>query len=125
MRYKLHFATAALAVLAACLYRFPPSQYGFYPRCPFFVLTHLQCPGCGMTRALAALLHGQFAASWHYNPLAMLILALVVAYLVAGYLRAMREGEWGAPAVPTPVLTCVFLFIAVFGVARNLPGMVK
>ena len=59
---------------AAILYRFDPAMVHFYPRCPFHALTGLQCPGCGTTRALHHLLHGDVAGAFRLN--AMLFVAL-------------------------------------------------
>ena len=49
------------------LYRFDPVTTRGFPQCVFHSLTGLQCPGCGTTRALHALLHGNVAAAWHFN----------------------------------------------------------
>ena len=46
--------------VGAMVFFFNPSTHGFYPVCLFHSLTGLNCPGCGMTRALYALLHGNF-----------------------------------------------------------------
>ena len=51
---------AIIAFAATLLLRFPPAQYSFYPRCPVHQLLHLQCPGCGATRAIADILRGGF-----------------------------------------------------------------
>ncbi|ATV29311.1 hypothetical protein CTM63_00490 [Prevotella intermedia] len=37
------------------------------PKCPFKLVTGLQCPGCGLQRALHALLQGRFLDAIHYN----------------------------------------------------------
>jgi hypothetical protein len=64
--------------------------------CPFKVLTGLPCPGCGLTRATVALLHGDFATSFHFHPLAlpmvavMLVMALLDVWL---WWRTHRSGE--------------------------------
>jgi hypothetical protein len=119
-RWKFHLAVLTGMLSAACLYWLPPWRYGFYPRCPIFVFTHLQCPGCGMTRALAALLHGQIALSWHYNPLALLLLPWLGVYLAMGYWQRIRHGQWQAPRLPWPVLVGILVAITVFGIGRNL-----
>jgi hypothetical protein len=58
---------SAAAVAAVVLYRFDPSAVHFYPVCPFHALTGLQCPGCGTTRALHHLLHGDVAGAFRLN----------------------------------------------------------
>jgi hypothetical protein len=124
MRWKIHFAATTVLSSIACLYWLPPARYTFYPRCPFFALTNLECPGCGMTRALAALLHGQFALSWHYNPLALLLLPMLAAYFATGYARLIRHGQWSLPRLPLSIPAALLVAIALFGVARNLHGTV-
>ena len=39
-------------------------------RCPFKLLTGIDCPGCGMTRAFMCIILGDPAAAYYYNPLA-------------------------------------------------------
>ncbi len=45
--------------------------------CPFFILFHLPCPGCGMTRSLLYLFQGNLALSFQYNPLGLFIAGLI------------------------------------------------
>ena len=52
--------TLVLAAAATLLYFIPPVAGGIYPPCFFHWLTGLYCPGCGSTRCLHALLHGNF-----------------------------------------------------------------
>jgi hypothetical protein len=69
----------AAAIAATMLYRFPPDRYAFYPPCPFHAFTGWDCPGCGTTRAIAAMLHGDLLRAFSLNPLLplfMLILCL-------------------------------------------------
>ena len=67
---------AALAVAAplvaaglALFYLFDPTTTRFFPACPVRALTGFQCPGCGTTRALHALLHGDVQAAFRFNPM--------------------------------------------------------
>jgi hypothetical protein len=58
---------AGIILTAALLFFFPPAQYHFYPQCPIHQYFHLDCPGCGATRALAALLHGHLLEALRLN----------------------------------------------------------
>lgn len=78
-----------LAVLLGWLYfRFDPTLYPF-PKCPFWSLTGLKCPGCGSQRALHQLLHGQVGAAAQAN----LLFVLVLPYLLPGL--ALEYTAWG------------------------------
>src|SRR6476619_7067440 len=63
----------ALAIGAAVLYRFDPTKFHFYPPCVFHALTGLQCPGCGATRALYHLLHGDVSGAFRFNQIFFLM----------------------------------------------------
>lgn len=58
------------------------SLTSYLPGCFVYKYLHLYCPGCGNTRSITALLHGDLAASLRYNPIPILMLLLtVLAYL--------------------------------------------
>jgi hypothetical protein len=42
-------------------------------------VTSIPCPSCGATRSVLALLHGDLLASLYWNPVGVLLLALLVA----------------------------------------------
>src|SRR5579863_6689871 len=110
-------AAAAIAGLAT-LYRFPPQEYPFYPRCPFFVLTHHYCPGCGATRALSELLHGHLTAALRFNAAVTLLCPLALAYFASIYWTAQRQNRLEWPQLPTLTWKVALASTAVFGVAR-------
>ena len=118
---KAAVALLLVAALAACiglLLVFDPNAADSrLPQCLFRLLTGLYCPGCGMTRALHALLHA--SAAWAMNPMIVLMLALLPAMawhqlgrqpaLPASFSRVLMNGKaW------------IALLVA-FGVLRNLP----
>jgi len=45
-RISANVFAAAGAAGAALMFKFSPEEYLFYPRCPFFALTHHYFPGC-------------------------------------------------------------------------------
>ena len=54
---------------------------GFLPGCLFHRATGWHCPGCGMTRAAHAVLHGDIAGAFRSNPLGVVLLPLAAAGL--------------------------------------------
>ncbi len=101
---------AAAAGLAVLLYCFPPTQYRFWPPCIFHEVTGLYCPGCGNTRALAALLHGDFAESFSQNILFIPAVLTIVCLLI-----------WHRLTLK-PVVAYTILFVLLgFMFLRNLP----
>jgi len=119
-RLWVALAAAATVVSAGMLLRFPPAVYSFYPRCPVHEYLHLQCPGCGSTRALAALLHGHVAEALHFNALFAVLLPFLAGYAaVCGY-RAWKAVAFRWPQPPRMAVYGVLVVAVVFMVARNL-----
>lgn len=107
---------AVIAVGTWVVYTFAPTAYGFYPRCPFFLLTGMQCPGCGTTRALHQLLHGNVEAAFRLNPLLFALIPLALC-CVPGFLRGRTPRflmqprfAWGA-----------FFVLTGYWIFRNTP----
>ena len=74
---------AALAVLAVT----PESVWSALPTiCVFRNMLGIECFGCGMTRALAAAMHGNFAQAMQYNPGSVVALPAVVTGALQGLL---------------------------------------
>lgn len=109
------------SVAAIVLRRFPPELYGFYPQCPVHEYLGVLCPGCGGTRAIAALLQGRFWSALQSNALVTVgVLPLSVIYLAGCFTRARRGGEYRWPSVPTVAVYAGLIFAAGFAVMRNL-----
>lgn len=49
------------------------------PLCWFKRMTHLPCPGCGMTRSVTCISHGQLGLALHYHPFGPVLYALGIA----------------------------------------------
>jgi len=50
--------------------------------CTYKRLFGIECLGCGMTRAISCLLHGDIAAALAYNKLVMAVFPLLVLFLL-------------------------------------------
>jgi hypothetical protein len=112
---------AIIALVIAILLRCPPDQYSFYPQCPVHEFLHLQCPGCGGTRAVAALLRGHLAEAMQFNALVTLLLPLAAAYGILCYGRLLQRKAIRWPHPRPAGLYVAFSLAAVFTVVRNLP----
>src|SRR5262245_31252568 len=75
---------------AALVLRLLPSLQALLPPCPFHLLTGLECPGCGMTRAFAALFTGDLASAFLLNPFA----PMFAAYLSIRFGATMYRNSW-------------------------------
>lgn len=99
---------AGLAVATAyTAWRDPYQGGGLFPACPLRELTGLDCPGCGGTRAVHAMLHGDLATAFDHNVLLTILVPLLALlwalWMVRSLLatrdlhRARRAAAEGAP----------------------------
>jgi Protein of unknown function (DUF2752) len=119
----LRAGTPVVVVAIGCgvLLSFPPAQNSFYPRCPIYEFLHLQCPGCGATRALAALLRGHFSEAMHLNGFAVILLPIAVICGVRWYFRFVRREVDHWPQIPRVTIYATLAAAMIFTVVRNLP----
>jgi hypothetical protein len=107
----------------AVVFFFDPATSNFYPVCLFHKLTGYNCPGCGATRALFALLHGHFLRALHDNALFVFFLTVFAVWSAWFGWRKMRNHP--ASLNLPPKLLWAFLAAAIgFAVLRNLPAFV-
>ena len=52
----------------------------FY-KCPFKLFLHVECPGCGMTRAMISVLKLDFRQAFTYHPLFLIVIMGGVYYM--------------------------------------------
>lgn len=57
------------------------------------VLANTECPGCGMTRGVQHLIHGEFQAAWGFNKLAFIVLPLLIGMVVWEIYRGFKHQD--------------------------------
>ena len=112
---------ATLAAGAVYLYLFEPGKSGFFPACPFRMLTGFNCPGCGSTRGLHRLLHGDVVAAFEFNPLLIISLPFLL-YALMRYTSAALGGQplnWNR--LNARYISTLIAVIISFWIFRNTP----
>ncbi|WP_017587253.1 DUF2752 domain-containing protein [Nocardiopsis ganjiahuensis] len=115
----------ALGLAGAVLLHFvDPNESGSpYPTCPWLMVTGTFCPGCGTTRALAALTHLDVAGAASMN----LLLLACLPFLAYAYLSWLNRTLRTAPARRRVLVVRPWLARTIVGgfflfwVLRNLP----
>jgi hypothetical protein len=83
---------AAILVPAGALAALPMAWVEQGPvLCLFRRLADVECLGCGMTRAMAALLHGEWQAAAGLNVLALPLAAVLGAVVAGDAVRLVRR----------------------------------
>lgn len=120
--WAVGLASAAIAVGAGVwlLRNFDPNAASSpFPPCMFHAFTGWYCVGCGLTRALHALVHGDIAGAFAMNPLGMLLLPLMplmVAWGQGWHPRLLQ------PVMAVAMQPKLWLWVLPgYWVARNLP----
>ena len=122
MAFGVVLGALALGIAAVLLYQSSRLSLPWMPGCTFHKLTGLNCPGCGMTRAVQATLHGRIGDAFLLNPIGMILLPL--AFLVLGIeiiswirgkpvplrLQLGSRGAWG-----------IVWMVTIFWILRNVP----
>lgn len=114
-----YWIACCLLCLGIVFFFFNPEETALFPKCPFYVLTGWQCPGCGSQRALHALLHLDIGRAFHYNALLVASLPLVAILLISEWTREQHPGFYRK--IHTPAFTWIcFTVVILWWIGRNL-----
>lgn len=111
--------TAVVLLCAGLLYAVWVRRTGLGIPCPFYTLTKLRCPGCGMTRMALCLLRGDLRGAFAQNRAALLMLPAGLYAAAAWTVGYVKRGDRLLHGVPkATVIGMIGVFLA-FGVVRN------
>ena len=64
------------------------------PLCSFYTATGFYCPGCGGTRAVTALFHGEILRSLFYHPVVVYSALVAGWFMVTQTIERVSHGKW-------------------------------
>lgn len=83
-------------------------------------ITHLYCPGCGISRMFISLFSLNFYQAFRYNPLMFTYLILFIVYVVVNLIRLRLKKK--KLSLNIGVYAVLIIISIAFGILRNLPS---
>jgi len=72
----------------------------YIPICPFYLITGIHCPFCGMTRSLGELLHGDVDSALSYHPCAVILMISWLGFIAFFSFSLMRNIKYFLRHIP-------------------------
>lgn len=91
--------------------------------CPFYLITHLRCPGCGVTRLCLSVLRFDFASAFSANPVLFCLLPVLALFLTQRLFRYVRYGTTAYGTLEIVFIWTTVGVLLLWGVIRNLTGI--
>ena len=99
-----------------------PRTHGMGVLCPSRRVFGIYCPGCGSTRSLYDILHGEYSLAFQNNPLMVLVGLPVLLAMILSLASVVIRRKRPVLRTPSAVGYSIAIFLVLYCVARNLPG---
>ena len=83
----------ALLLMVGVVCTFGEKALDVIPNCFFHAFTGYYCPGCGGTRAVTALLHGEILKSLFYHPFVGYVVAVGGWFMLSQTIEYLSKGK--------------------------------
>ena len=87
--------------------------------CPLYQLTGWQCPFCGVQRGIIALMHGEVAEWWNYNPVVWCLTPYFLLFIISEIYRPWLEKPFFKWIRQDKVIFSVMGLLLLWSVVRN------
>lgn len=101
-------------IIGLITYYFISKVFSIGIPCMFYEITHLYCPGCGITRMFFSLLKLDFYQAFRYNPLVFCYLVMFILYKLINLKFKIK--------IPSYFSYILLSIAIVFGILRNIDG---
>jgi hypothetical protein len=113
---------SVIIVLGILYFIYNPQNNFFFPKCPVFYYTGLQCPGCGSQRAIHFLLHADIISALKANFLLVISIPYLILNIVFGQIKQPNEKilKWRKTLYGYKAIMIVLAVIILFCILRNI-----
>ena len=110
-----------ITVVIILLYKYNPSiaDNSLYPSSLFRELTGFYCPGCGATRALHELLHGNIQSALNLNPLLIIFMPYFIYLFFNTYVFSNKVVIKNH--LNNKNIAIIIIIFLIYGCIRNIP----
>ncbi len=120
--YYVCLGIIAVAIIVGCVLKFLEIPITKLDKTPCVWITYLgvYCPGCGGTRAVEALMHGDFLQSLLYHPVVLYTVGLIGVYVSSHTLNIISKGRVKALLLHGWYLYLMLVIIIVQWLIKNV-----
>ncbi len=87
--------------------------------CAIYEKTGYYCPGCGMTRAIKALLSGDILASLKYHPIVVYLIGIGSIFMILNTISLISKKDFSGMRLKNCFILIIPIIIAVQWVIKN------
>lgn len=116
------FSFLVILALVFIYGQYNPNESALFPKCPFKVISGLDCPGCGSQRALHFLINFEILQAFKSNPL----LVISIPYILLGFIFELIQEptrqilKWRKTLFGTNAILIILIIVIGFWILRNL-----
>lgn len=88
--------------------------------CPLHYFTGLDCPLCGMQRAIVAIFHGNIFEAFMLNPVAWCLMPYFVLATTCSFNSTIKKSTIGVWSMKNSTIFSVIGILAIWGIIRNI-----
>lgn len=104
------------------LYFNVPGESKIFLPCFFHYITNLYCPGCGSTRLLYSLIHGDIVTALKCNILVLIFIPILFYSFIVLCVNIYLKKQVLRPINFTPAISrAIIIIVIIFTIFRNIP----
>ena len=106
-----------ITILLSILFLYLNKRFSFYIPCIFHKITHLYCPGCGITRMFLSILKLDFYQAFRFNPLMFFMSPFIIIYEIIYYINWIQDKKF---IISKKIWYILLIITIIYTILRNI-----